>query len=107
LALFSLRRNLESSASQCPVVPPVATMTPKTATGESTSAQTVRELYELIAALDRRVPQVARVGEFSIARAASALRVEAMKRIKELEHNPAVQFGCRDLNRVLLGSERV
>ena len=48
-------------------------------------AGTVRELYELIAALDRRVPQVQRVGEVSIARAAAALRVEALKRIHELE----------------------
>jgi hypothetical protein len=46
---------------------------------------TVRELRELIAALDRRLPQVERVGEISIARAASALNVEALKRIEELE----------------------
>jgi hypothetical protein len=48
-------------------------------------AHTIRELHELIAALDRRVPQVERVGEISIARAASALKVEALKRIEELE----------------------
>ena len=51
----------------------------------STRAQTVRDLYELIAALDRRVPQVERVGEISIARAASALKLEALKRIEEVE----------------------
>jgi len=60
-------------------------MRPHTATAESTHAQTIRELSELIAALDRRVPQVERAGEVSIARAASALRVEALKRIQELE----------------------
>jgi hypothetical protein len=60
-------------------------MTPDAAAAESTRAQTVRELYELIAALDRRVPQVERVGEISIARAASALKREALKRIEELE----------------------
>jgi hypothetical protein len=48
-------------------------------------AQTVRELLELIAALDRRVPQVERLGETSIARAASALKLEALNRIQELE----------------------
>jgi hypothetical protein len=48
-------------------------------------AQTVRELHELIAALDRRVPQVQRLGELAIARAAAALRTEALTRIEELE----------------------
>lgn len=46
----------------------------------------VCELYELIAALDRRVPHVERVGEVAIARAAAALRGEALKRIATLEH---------------------
>jgi len=52
-------------------------------TGDRTD-QTVRHLRELIAALDRRVPHVERAGEVSIARAAAALRVEALKRIDEL-----------------------
>jgi len=42
-------------------------------------------LHELIAALDRRVPQVHRIGEVGIARAAAALRLEALRRIQELE----------------------
>ena len=46
---------------------------------------TLRELHELIAALDRRLPQVNRVGELAIARIAAALRAEASKRIEELE----------------------
>jgi len=57
----------------------------RTTSDATRHAGTVRELYELIAALDRRVPQVQRVGEVSIARAAAALRVEALKRIHELE----------------------
>jgi len=44
----------------------------------------VRELHELIAAIDRRVPQVHRMGEPAIAHAAAALRGEALKRIKEI-----------------------
>jgi len=47
----------------------------------------VRELQELIAALDRRVPQVQRAGEASIAREAAALRSRALKRIEELERH--------------------
>lgn len=47
----------------------------------------VRELHELIAALDRRLPQVHRVGELAIADAAAALRAEALKRIEELERD--------------------
>ena len=58
---------------------------PKAGIAESSRAQTVRGLRELIAALDRRVPQVERVGEISIARAAVALKSEALKRIEELE----------------------
>jgi len=47
--------------------------------------QTVSDLHELVAALDRRVPQIERAGEVSIARAAAALKVEALQRIQELE----------------------
>lgn len=47
--------------------------------------QLVRELRELIAALDRRVPRGERAGEASIARDAAALRARALKRISELE----------------------
>ena len=60
-------------------------------TSEQTAAGRSRmlvvcELYELIAALDRRVPHVERVGEIAIARAAATLRGEALKRIATLEH---------------------
>jgi hypothetical protein len=49
------------------------------------SADVLRELRELIAALDRRVPQVERAGELAIARDAATLRARAMQRIEELE----------------------
>jgi hypothetical protein len=49
-----------------------------------TRAQLVRELNELIAALDRRVPRVEHAGEASIARDAAALRAKAVKRLKEI-----------------------
>lgn len=45
----------------------------------------VRHLMDLIDALDRRVPQVARHGEDAIAKDAAALKKRALKRIKELE----------------------
>ena len=57
--------------------------------GEAACARTLRQLQELVAALDRRVPQVERLGEVSIARAAAALRADALKRIKELEREGA------------------
>lgn len=43
-----------------------------------------RELHELIAALDRRVPRVEQAGETAIARDASALREKAVQRLREL-----------------------
>ena len=44
----------------------------------------VRELEELITALDRRVPHVERVGEEEIARDAARLREKAVRRLEEL-----------------------
>ena len=55
-----------------------------------TPGHAVRELQELIAALDRRVPQVQRAGEVSIAREAAALKARALKRMEELEREAAV-----------------
>ena len=43
-----------------------------------------RELEELIAALDRRVPRVEEAGEADIARDAAALRAKAVQRLAEL-----------------------
>jgi hypothetical protein len=42
-------------------------------------------MNELIAALDRRVPQIERAGEAAIARDAAALRSQAIERLAELE----------------------
>ena len=61
----------------------------RTPDGDTTRTRTIHEMYELIAALDRRVPQVERVGEVAIARAAAALKAEALKRIAELERRDA------------------
>ena len=49
-----------------------------------TQADLIRDLQELIAALDRRVPRVERMGEISIARDAALLREKALRRIEEL-----------------------
>lgn len=56
-----------------------------TGPAETPRRRTVRRLHELIAALDRRVPQVRRAGELSIARTSAALRAEALTRIEHLE----------------------
>lgn len=50
----------------------------------------VRDLLELVAALDRRVPQTQRAGETAIARDAAALKTSALQQIEELERQPAV-----------------
>jgi hypothetical protein len=49
-----------------------------------------RELEELIAAIDRRVPQLDRAGEAAIARDAAALRAKAVERLAELAHGPTI-----------------
>jgi hypothetical protein len=95
LALLSLSRGLERGSSNTSTRTTVMTMTPDTTSGASSRAQTVRELHELIAALDGRVPHVERVGEISIAQAASALKREALKRIEELEREEALPESSR------------
>jgi hypothetical protein len=52
-------------------------------------AETIRELRELITALERRVPRCERVGEIAIAQSAAALKIEALKRIEALERDAA------------------
>ena len=49
----------------------------------------VHELRELIAALDRRVPQLEREGEQDIARDSALLKKKAQERIARLEGGPA------------------
>jgi hypothetical protein len=52
---------------------------------QSDRTRKLRHLHELIAALDRRVPHVERIGEIEIAREGRALREKALQRIAELE----------------------
>lgn len=59
--------------------------TPKETAASTRRKRAVRDLSELIAALDRRLPQVERIGEDSIARAAAKLKDQAIKRIADLE----------------------
>jgi hypothetical protein len=61
-------------------------MTDRVKSTRTGTGQTIRELREFVAALDRRVPQVERVGEAAIARDAAALRTKALRRIEELAH---------------------
>jgi hypothetical protein len=49
-----------------------------------------RELEELIAALDRRVPRVEQAGEADIARDAAALRAKAVDRLAKLVRKTAL-----------------
>jgi hypothetical protein len=55
----------------------------------ATDVELTRALRELIAALDRRVPRVASVGEAAIARDAQLLRERAVKRLAEIAFDDA------------------
>jgi hypothetical protein len=50
----------------------------------ATVDQIVRNLQDLIEALDRRVPHIERAGEQAIARDAAILRQKAVARLEEL-----------------------
>ena len=52
--------------------------------------RTLKLLREFIAAIDRRLPQIARVGEAAIADEAARLRARAAKRIAEIEESGAL-----------------
>jgi hypothetical protein len=84
LALSGLRRSLEPQPAFELDAALVAemTITPANVTDLRTTMQT---LVELIAAIDKRLPQVERAGESAIANAAVALRAEALTRIGEIE----------------------
>jgi hypothetical protein len=79
LALRELRRGVERFAPPCG-----AQRQPAMVVKATTKKQLARELNELIAALDRRVPQLERINEASIARDAAALKAKALKRLAEL-----------------------
>lgn len=55
-----------------------------------TPRELARELQDLIAALDRRVPHLERADETVIARDAAALRALAVERLHELEAESGV-----------------
>jgi hypothetical protein len=81
LALRQLRRGLERVATERAFATGAAV--------EISARELTRELEELIAALDRRVPRVERAGEAEIAREAAALRARARARLDELANDPA------------------
>lgn len=61
---------------------------PVPATGENTTAEVqemLSDLTELIAALDRRVPRLERIGEAQIAQDAADLRERALNLIQRIE----------------------
>jgi hypothetical protein len=54
-------------------------------------ARLARDLRELIAALDRRLPGVEQAGEVAIAQDAAALRAKAVARLAELAETSPVE----------------
>ena len=58
-----------------------------------TACELARELEELIAALDRRVPRAERAAEAGIAQEAATLRATAVVRLAELGGSSAVGTG--------------
>ena len=52
---------------------------------------TIRDLLELVDAIDRRAPQLQRTGEAEIATTALRLRVQAVTRIAELKARTGAQ----------------
>jgi hypothetical protein len=66
-----------------------------------------RELHELIAALDRRVPRVEEAGEAAIARDAAALREKAVQRLRELdEQSTAATLQASDRSTQIRGTSQ-
>ena len=67
------------------------------------ATQAIRNLRDLVEALDRRVPHVERAGEALIVQDAAALKAKALKRIAELENpssdsEPSAPAGRRKVN---------
>ena len=83
LALPEVRRRVQPGAADGCVAPGLAMK--RVPAAVATLSETVLQLQDLILALDRRLPQVQRAGESAIANAALRLRMEASKRIGELE----------------------
>ena len=64
-------------------------MTPVTQPMQPKHVDLIRELHELVDALDRRVPRVEQIGESAIARDAARLRAKAIRRLAELTGDSA------------------
>lgn len=60
-------------------------MADKKRADEADRTRALRHLRELIAALDRRVRHIERIGEIAIARDAATLREKALARIAQIE----------------------
>jgi hypothetical protein len=52
--------------------------------GDTAHIELIAVLRDLVAALDRRIPQMGRAGEEAIARDSTALRSKALSRLAEL-----------------------
>jgi len=83
-----LRRGLESVTTNGHGRAAGAMTTPEPL---GTLIDTRRELQELVAAIDRRLPQVQRTNEAAIVEAAETLRATAMRRIEEIDREIADQ----------------
>ena len=57
---------------------------------EMSTPDLIGDLEEVIAALDRRVPQIEQAGEETIARDAAVLRAKAIDRLTQLRPSPAM-----------------
>ncbi len=57
---------------------------PKETNARTRAETSIRDLSELITALDRRTPRIERAGEAAIAHTAAKLKSEASKRIADL-----------------------
>jgi hypothetical protein len=77
LAMHAVRRDLERFA--------VAGAATQAMGAEMIRTDFIRDLHELIAALDRRIPQVERAGEAAIARDATVLRDKALQLLADLK----------------------
>ena len=86
--MSAMRRDLESTPIEHDYRAVGSTMSSAIVV-EADRVRIVRELWELIAALDRRLPQVHRAGEAAIAEAAAQLRTAALGRIEILERDLA------------------
>jgi len=74
---------------------------------ETARERTLRELHQLIAALDRRLPRIERAGEVAIASASAELRAAALRRIEELEREIAAEASSTKSTRTAEGSAAV